>query len=404
MITKDKVGAMQASRPARFFRGVRPRIFGFWPFTDRQAITLGRLVEERDGARNNFDLIRLVAATLVLVSHAFPLSGDKSMGEPLRLWTNGQETFGGLAVCAFFFISGFLVTRSLTRSRSLITFTIARALRILPGLAVVVILAALVLGPLTTTLSLGDYFAHSGFAAYFRNIRLDMHYNLPGVFSRNALQAVNGSLWTLSFEVVMYMALPFVLWVAAFSSRLILPLFLLALIGAHQFELVSPASSIHYYYYVHLGQFFLAGVIAYMYRDVIKLSTPIALVCLCIVIASAVSGGFLLSRVIAGSYLLLWLAYVAPKAPEILTRHGDLSYGIYIYAFPAQQLVAETFAWGKAWQGNIALSLPLTFLLAYFSWRFVEAPSLSARGAVIAALLPWQTRIRNLPLAFVRSL
>jgi peptidoglycan/LPS O-acetylase OafA/YrhL len=364
---------------------------------------LERLVEERDGALNNFDLIRLVAATLVLVSHAFPLSGDKRVvAEPLSLWTNGQDTFGGLAVCAFFFISGFLVTRSLMRSKSLVVFTVARALRIFPGLAVVVMLVALVLGPLTTSLSLGDYFAHPGFSDYFRNIQLDMHYNLPGVFSQNHLQAVNGSLWTLKFEVVMYAALPFVLWAAAQASRLILPVLLLAFIGAHKLGLVDPAKSIHYFYYVYLGQFFLAGIIAYMYRDVIRLSAPLAIACFCIVLAGAAFGGFFLTRVIAGSYLLLWLAYGAPKAPDIFTRHGDLSYGIYIYAFPVQQFVAESFDWGKTWQGNIALALPLTFLLAYFSWRFVEAPSLRARGAVIGALLPWQAKMRNLPLAFVR--
>jgi peptidoglycan/LPS O-acetylase OafA/YrhL len=142
---------------------------------------------------------------------------------------------------------------------------------------------------------------------------------------------------------------------------------------------VDPAKSIHYFYYVYLGQFFLAGIIAYMYRDVIRLSAPLAIACFCIVLAGAAFGGFFLTRVIAGSYLLLWLAYGAPKVPDIFTRHGDLSYGIYIYAFPVQQLVAESFDWGKTWQGNIALALPLTFLLAYFSWRFVEAPSLRAR-------------------------
>ena len=377
------------------------RLTGFLPFANDRAVPLGSLVEERDGTHNNFDLIRLIAATLVLVSHAFPLSGDKSMAEPLGLLTRGQETFGGLAVCAFFFISDFLVTRSLTKSKSLIVFAVARGLRIFPGLAVVTILAALVLGPLVTTLSLGEYFVNPRVASYFRNIQLDMHYNLPGVFTHNAMQAVNGSLWTLKFEIMMYLALPLVLWVAVYA-RLILPICLLALIAAHQFNIVTPTNSFHYYYYVHLGQFFVAGIIAYMFRDVIKLSTPVAMLCLCVVLASVVFGGFFLSRLIAGSYVLLWLAYAAPKAPEIFTRNGDLSYGIYIYAFPIQQFIAESFAWGKTWQGNIMLSLPLTFVFAYFSWRFVEAPSIRARAPVLALLRSWRTRMRNLSLAFSR--
>ena len=183
---------------------------------------------------------------------------------------------------------------------------------------------------------------------------------------------------------------------------MILPIFLLSLILVHQLNIVTPANSLHYYYYVHLGQFFVAGIIAFMFRDAIKLSTPVAMLCLCAVLANVVFGGFFLSRVIAGSYVLLWLAYAAPKAPEILTRNGDLSYGIYIYAFPIQQIVAESFAWGKTWQGNIILSLPLTFAAAYFSWRFVEAPAIRARAPVLALLRSWQTRMRNLSWAVSR--
>lgn len=357
-------------------------------FTRRflRAVPLADLIESRDGPGNNFDLIRLIAASLVLVSHAFPLSGDKSAIEPLARWTGGQDTFGGFAVCTFFFVSGFLVTRSLDR-RSLIAFAAARALRILPGLAVAVTLCALVLGPMATSLSTHDYFTDRQFAAYFRNILLQMHFNLPGVFAHNAMQAVNGSLWTLKFEVTMYALLPLVFWSARLVSRHILLAGLALLIGLRHFYLQGPAIDGYFtYYYIHLGQFFLAGTIGYIYRDMIRLSPAAALICVGIEIAAAITGGFSLARLLAGSYVLLWLAYAAPKIKDPITAHGDLSYGVYIYAFPMQQLVAERFGWGATWLGNIALSLPLTFALAALSWRFVEKPALGMRRSITAFL------------------
>ncbi|WP_088345492.1 MULTISPECIES: acyltransferase [Rhodomicrobium] len=359
-----------------------------------RATPLRRLIDTRDGANNNFDLIRLIAASLVLISHAFPLSGTATP-EPLSAWTGGQATFGGVAVCIFFFISGFLVSRSLERRRSLIAFATARIMRIFPGLAVVIALSALVLGPLTTSLDLTTYFAHRGFSGYFRNMLLQMHYTLPGVFTNNAMQGVNGSLWTLSFEVVMYTALPLVLWVGLFVSRGLLLAGFLALVCAQQFWIKTPADGLSAYYYIHLGQFFLAGIIAYVYRDAIRINTPAALICLGAVIASASLGGFCATRLIAGSYFLLWLAYDAPKIPDPITPFGDLSYGVYIYAFPMQQWMAHSFAAGRTWDGNIALALPLTLLCAALSWQFVEAPAMRARGSIAALLIGRRKRPRT---------
>ena len=358
-----------------------------------RARPLAELIESRDGARNNFDLIRLIAATLVLISHAFTLSGSATP-EPLSAWTHGQATFGALALCMFFFISGFLVTRSLERRRSLVAFATARIMRIFPGLAVVVMLSALLLGPLTTSLDLATYFGHRAFSDYFRNILLQMNYTLPGVFTHNAMQAVNGSLWTLRFEVVMYMALPLALWIALFLSRRLLLLGFAALLCAHQFWITSLADGFFSFYYVYLGLFFLAGIIAYVYRDAIRLSAPLALACLAALIAGACFGGFFTARLLAGSYLLLWLAYAAPKIHDPITPFGDLSYGVYIYAFPVQQWVAHSFADGRSWDGNIALALPLTYLCAALSWFFVEAPAMRAREPVAALLLGWRKRIR----------
>ncbi|HEX8075096.1 MAG TPA: acyltransferase family protein, partial [Thermoleophilaceae bacterium] len=94
-------------------------------------------------ADNNFGLLRLAAASLVLVSHAFLLTGrdDPALGA-------ARETLGDLAVTGFFAISGFLVARSWCRDPRMGAYFARRALRILPALWVVILVGAYVIGPL----------------------------------------------------------------------------------------------------------------------------------------------------------------------------------------------------------------------------------------------------------------
>ena len=149
---------------------------------------------------NNFDLLRFVAATLVLIDHSFVLTGRHGLPGPFV-----YETLGGFAVAVFFIISGFLVAGSWQRTPDLGTYAAKRALRIVPAYAAVIALCALVLGPLVTELSLGRYFGHPQTWSYFWNLTFfRLHYSLPGVFSGNPFpHAVNGSIWTLPIEIKM---------------------------------------------------------------------------------------------------------------------------------------------------------------------------------------------------------
>ncbi|MDQ6619088.1 MAG: acyltransferase, partial [Pseudomonadota bacterium] len=159
------------------------------------------LSPDRGARHNNLDLVRFIAAAMVLVSHSYTLTGRN--GEPALF---GYETIGGLAVAVFFVISGFLVTGSWLRSPSLRTFALKRALRIMPALVVVVTFSALVLGALLSPLPLGQYYVHPQTRDYFLNLTFtELNYSLPAVFARNPFpHAVNGSLWTLPIEVSMY--------------------------------------------------------------------------------------------------------------------------------------------------------------------------------------------------------
>ncbi len=165
-------------------------------------MTLGELARGRD---NNFNLIRALAATAVLVSHAWPISQGAGTQEPLWAWTGA--TLGTMAVYVFFAISGFLIATSFDRTQSARAFLVARGLRLFPGLFVSVLLVAFVMGPLVTTLAATDYLTHPETLAFIpRNLTLiSPAYTLPGVFEANPYPTVEGSIWTLVHEVACYL-------------------------------------------------------------------------------------------------------------------------------------------------------------------------------------------------------
>ncbi|NNF24113.1 MAG: acyltransferase family protein [Rhodobacteraceae bacterium] len=151
-----------------------------------------------DGHDNNFNLIRFLAASGVLISHAYPISQGPEAIQPLERLVG--MTLGHVCVLIFFAISGFLILRSFDRSSTLISWTSARVLRIFPALIVVLILTVLFYGPLLTHLPIAQYFSAPETITYVpRNISLAfLQYPLPGVLvDAPYVGAINGSLWTL---------------------------------------------------------------------------------------------------------------------------------------------------------------------------------------------------------------
>lgn len=157
------------------------------------------------GPTSGFDYLRLILAIGVLAWHSYPLTqGDVAAGQFMSGWGGALVR---LILPMFFALSGFLVAASLERN-TLGTFLAFRALRIAPALVVEITLSALILGPLLTTFSIGDYFGDPRLAKYFLNVVGYIHYQLPGLFAQNIYpNVVNGSLWTVPFELECYCAL-----------------------------------------------------------------------------------------------------------------------------------------------------------------------------------------------------
>ncbi|MDP9940112.1 acyltransferase family protein [Ectopseudomonas alcaliphila] len=164
------------------------------------------LSDKTDYTRNNnLDLLRLIAAAMVIWSHAYPTVLGKGAKQPLTALTGGQFSMGDLGVAIFFVISGFLVSQSMFRLNDLTSYAKARALRIFPDLIFCVLLSILLIGPLFSTLNTAEHFTNSRTYNYLiATTTLNfLSPFLPGVFESNPYGSyINGSLWTLKYEVL----------------------------------------------------------------------------------------------------------------------------------------------------------------------------------------------------------
>ena len=333
---------------------------------------LGALVGGRD---NNFNLIRMVAASCVLVSHAESIVHGPDVVEPLEVFFHGT-TLGNFAVMVFFAISGFLIARSFDRSPGLVRFFLARFLRLYPALVVVLVVTVTVAG-LGLTDSTMREFAPAGLKYVGANLSLYRPiWSLPGVFGENPLgPAINGSLWTLSHEVTCYLGVVALGLVGALrSKRRMLP-FLVLFICAYAY-LQSAGSDGRLEQLTYLAGPFAVGAALYVWRDSVPLSFSVGTG---LAIATAVAHPtpfFTGALSISSAYWVFLLAYLPGGRIRRYNALGDYSYGVYLFAFPIQQLVVDLEP-SMSPLANIAVSFPLTLVCAILSWKLVEAPSLA---------------------------
>ena len=337
------------------------------------------------GRNNNFNLLRMLAAISVLVSHSFVLATGNSSAQPLSSFI----ALGGIAVDVFFVTSGFLITASILRRPNLAEFVWARCVRIYPALIVVVFATCFVLGPALTNLPLGTYFKDVHVYQYFARcstMLFGYETRLPGVFVSNPYPAaVNGSLWSMPYEVRMYAILA-CLWLASSVFRANrLRIFHAALIACAGVSLIAVvyfgAFEVARWQFGHLFFMFYGGAALYVLRRHIPVSAPLAVVVAVLLIASTLLGRAVFGNVylFAIGYLVIYAAYAPSKWLQMYNRLGDYSYGTYILAFPIQQTIIWALP-GISPFGVIAMAAPITVSLAVLSWNCVERHALKLKS------------------------
>ena len=342
--------------------------------------TLGELAVGKD---NNFNLLRLLAAFAVLISHSFAM-----LGQPEPFAASVGKNLGAMAVDIFFVTSGFLVCASLMRSQNAYDYLRARALRIFPALWVMLLFSVFVLGACFSRLDFSSYLHEAQTWRYLLKnavLMADVEFYLPGMFERHHLAGiVNGSLWSMIYELSMYVLLLLscvtYFYVVKFRSHVV------ALIAALTVFLGVWFLSDKFYFLLHLQLlrfvwFFFIACVFYWLRHRIPMSGKIMMA---IVVVSAfsltISGhAFLMVYYLSLPYVLLYLAYVPAGLIRSFNRLGDYSYGVYLYAFPLQQtLIAAYSGWSVS---SLAICAAcLTLICAIGSWHGVERPILALRS------------------------
>lgn len=327
------------------------------------------LADAWSGGRNHFNLIRLVAAWMVIWSHAWAITGTPG-NDPFAHLTLTRSA-GAFAVDVFFVISGFLVAASFER-HGWRDFLVARVLRIYPALIVCTLLTVFVLGPLLTTAP--DYWRNPttwrflvGNATLWR-----AEFWLPGVFETLPRTAVNGSLWTLPIEGRLYLALLFAGLLGMLKPWRYALAWALALAVACAYAWRHAPLPEWLAYLVWVTAFFITGTLLWVWRERLVLRWRGLLPLL---LAAAIARGtpwFVPAYFATVAYGTFCMGLLPRWLPS--TGRHDVSYGLYLYGWPMQQLALLAGAVTPATNTLVATALALACAIA--SWRLVERPAL----------------------------
>lgn len=320
---------------------------------------------------NNFDFLRFAAAAMIVFAHAYSLRlGYVGMGmyDPVTLVAQA-----GLA--ALLVTSGYLIAMSWESTASPLRFAWKRFLRVVPGLAIAIFITLFVIGPLMTSLPPGEYFAALFSPAGLATAPFFEDGSAIGLFQDNPWTYVNGSLWTIPVEVLMYGVVA-ALGIAGLLRRW----------GA--FAALAAVNILVWMYWfddprmakVRFTLYFLAGAFLYLHRHRIAYRPVVAGALLLLLGFSVLTPYVTVAGMIAIPYLTIYAAHIPIPFLSTFGRPGDFSYGIYIYHYPVQQALIQVTANALLLPALFGLSFAVTFALAFLSWHVIEKPALAAKN------------------------
>jgi peptidoglycan/LPS O-acetylase OafA/YrhL len=335
---------------------------------------------------NNFNLLRMIAATAVLISHAYPLTLGAGAIEPLE--DSLRMPLGTLAVCSFFVISGYFISQSFERKQDILEFFAARILRIYPALLAALLITVFFLGPSFTKLRLDAYFLQPKTLLYvpWNLTLLKLQDELPGVFEGNPYpQAINGSLWTLVYEAGCY---AIVVGVGICGLTTTARRFTAFLIAYCLVYTTVAALHLHHLRLLLIHQLtlpFVIGMAFFQYRRFLSFRLYVLVPMSILTFFSKEYPWFTEVFIFTWCYGLFYVGFLTFIPLLWYNSLGDYSYGMYIYAFPIEQIFARLLP-ERAPISLMAWAFPPTLVLAVASWHLIERRANAKRGDMTAFL------------------
>ena len=329
-------------------------------------------IRELDNGKNlNIQFTRFIAAWLVIFSHAYSLSIADDSVEPGKMFSGGQIYVGSISVIIFFLIGGYYISKSAERLKEAKSFFIARFKKLWPPLFAVTLVSIFVCG-FISTYSLSEYYTNVQTYKYLLNACFVPVHNLPGVFENNIYEsAVNGALWTMLVEAVCYIVC-FIFYKLGLLSKkwfkiTIIPAVLLA--GA---MIIFEERFAPYHVALRACLSFYIGMGIYIYRDKIKINKLAGFICLGLFILMVGIHQSDIGIYLFLPYGLLVLWYGMKQVGKTLGYLGNLSYGMYLVAFPVQQTITYFFGGSMNPYINLGLASLISIILGYIIYNLIE--------------------------------
>jgi peptidoglycan/LPS O-acetylase OafA/YrhL len=340
--------------------------------------------------RNNVDFLRLFLAVMVIYSHSFLISHGPDAPDGFDRITRGQIDGGYLAVNCFFAISGFLIARSWVSAPGFGRYLLRRARRIVPGYLAAMLVCAIAVAPIAARPWHAVFSRHWLMHVLVNTLLLKAYPGAAWLFPANPTPAiVNGPMWTIEFEFGCYLLLGAAGVLGVLRSRWVCLLVFGATMAWYGLQQFKAYDAIRWgsvqrgfdaldhlfggnsYQWPRLAASFWSGACFYCWRTRLPRSKALAAGAVGALVLGIVVGKGALVLPIAGTYLLLYVAYAPILRLENFGRRGDFSYGTYLYAYPIQQLII--LAWPGLGAGAMfALSAPLAVAAGALSWYGIE--------------------------------
>ena len=346
---------------------------------------------------NSIGFVRWLMAFMVIFSHAGPLAGFYG-GQDLGTQFSTEQSLGGVAVCGFFFLSGFLISKSRMGSASTPRFFWRRIMRIIPAWWATLLVVAFVFGPIAWIREAGTidgyfnavidnpltYFVNNMFLILNQPSIAGMGTSIPFYTIHGGFEW-NGSAWTLAFEFAAYIVVGVLGMIGALRHRIVggVVAVIIIIFATFQWLRVGELNQASFVFsdfrLLLLLAPFAFGMLFALFGDKIPLDDRLAVAAITIALFTYAKGGWLVFGQYAFCYFLIWFAIRATKLQR-WEKFGDFSYGIYIIAWPLMQFAAY---FGLQNQGWIVYHLVIVIgchIYAYLSWHLIEKPAMSLKN------------------------